>query len=123
VIDSDKRNQNSKINITKQRIKKEFAEMNSLCWVTKGKEIENYLTQTTIFKTFGVNSQIDQYESIEEFLNLNNDRKKEGTKYIRNKVDGAVSLCKNMTREDLNILDLDKKIELIVEKIKEWNGL
>lgn len=123
MIDSDKRNQNSKINITKQRIKKEFAEMNSLCWVTKGKEIENYLTQTTIFKTFGVNSQIDQYESIEEFLNINNDRKKEGTKYIRNKVDGAVSLCKNMTREDLKILDLDKKIELIVEKIKEWNGL
>lgn len=123
IIDSDKRNQNSKINITKQRIKKEFAEMNSLCWITKGKEIENYLTQTTIFETFGVNSQIDQYESIEEFLNINNDRKKEGTKYIRNKVDGAVSLCKNMTREDLKILDLDKKIELIVEKIKEWNGL
>ncbi|MDO4872809.1 MAG: ATP-binding protein [Carnobacterium sp.] len=123
MIDSDKRNQSSKINKTKQRIKKEFEEMNSLCWVTKGKEIENYLTKTTIFKTFGVNSQVDQYESIEEFLNRNNDRKKDGTKYIRNKVHGAVSLCKNMIREDLKILDLDKKIELIVEKIKEWNGL
>ena len=123
MIDSDKRNRKSKINKTKQRIKKEFEEMNSLCLVTKGKEIENYLTQTTIFKTFGVNSQIDQYESIEEFLNRNNDKKKEGTKYIRNKVEGAVSLCKNMTREDLKILDLDKKIELIVEKIKAWNGI
>lgn len=123
MIDSDKRNQNSKINKTKQRIKKEFEDMNSLCWVTKGKEIENYLTQITIFKTFGVNSQIDQYESIEEFLNRNNDKKKEGTKYIRNKVEGAVSLCKNMTREDLKILDLEKKIKSIVEKIKEWNGI
>lgn len=123
MIDSDKRNQKSKINKSKQRIKKEFEEMNSLCLVTKGKEIENYLTKTTIFKTFGVNSQIDQYESIEEFLNRNIDGKKEGTKYIRNKVGGAVSLCKNMTKEDLKILDLDKKIELIVEKIKEWNGI
>ena len=123
MIDSDKKNQNSKINKTKQRIKKEFEEMNSLCWVTKGKEIENYLTKATIFKTFGVNSQIDQYESIEEFLNKTNHNKKDGTKYIRNKVEGAVSLCKNMTREDLKILDLEKKIELIVEKIKEWNGI
>lgn len=123
MIDSDKKNKNSKINETKQRIKKEFEDMNSLCWVTKGKEIENYLTQITIFKTFGVNSQIDQYESIEEFLNRNNDKNKEGTKYIRNKVEGAVSLCKNMTREDLKILDLEKKIKSIVEKIKEWNGI
>lgn len=123
MIDSDKKNQNSKINKTKQRIKKEFEGMNSLCWVTKGKEIENYLTKETIFKTFGVNSQIDRYESIEEFLNRINHNKKDGTKYIRNKVEGAVSLCKNMTREDLKILDLEKKIELIVEKIKEWNGI
>lgn len=123
MIDSDKKNQNNKINKTKQRIKKEFEGMNSLCWITKGKEIENYLTKTTVFKTFGVNSQIERYESFEEFLNRNNEKKKEGTKYIRKKVEGAVSLCNNMTREDLKILDLEKKIELIVDKIKEWNGI
>ena len=42
MIDSDKKNKNSKINETKQRIKKSSKIWNSLCWVTKGKEIENY---------------------------------------------------------------------------------
>lgn len=40
VIDSDKKKEESSINPTKQRIWKEFGEK---CWITKGREIENYL--------------------------------------------------------------------------------
>lgn len=44
VIDSDRSSAHSSINETKQRIKSEFdSDDESLCWVTKGREIENYV--------------------------------------------------------------------------------
>ncbi len=43
VIDSDKKNDAEKINDTKSRIVKEFSCGAGLAWVTKGREIENYI--------------------------------------------------------------------------------
>ena len=40
VIDSDKRDADDDINDTKKRILDEFGDK---CWITKGREIENYL--------------------------------------------------------------------------------
>ena len=46
VMDSDKRTEKSHINETKRKIRKEFIESRSIAWITKGREIENYLSQS-----------------------------------------------------------------------------
>ncbi|RAZ76150.1 ATP-dependent nuclease [Mesorhizobium atlanticum] len=43
VIDSDKSNRQATINETKKRLKKELDAGPAICWVTKGREIENYI--------------------------------------------------------------------------------
>ncbi len=48
VMDSDKRNQVAHFNSTKKRIIDEFAKLNIFCWVTKGTEIENYISREAI---------------------------------------------------------------------------
>lgn len=50
VIDSDKRHRSASINDTKKRIKNEFSKIDGFCWITKGKEIENYLPKDAISK-------------------------------------------------------------------------
>ncbi|MDH4378688.1 MAG: AAA family ATPase [Vampirovibrionales bacterium] len=49
IIDSDKKRAGGKINQTKERVRNEFTESsNGHCWVTAGKEIENYLPDATL---------------------------------------------------------------------------
>jgi len=48
VIDSDKRYRSASMNDTKKRILEEFSNLNMFSWVTKGKEIENYLPKKAI---------------------------------------------------------------------------
>ncbi|MFH1198345.1 MAG: AAA family ATPase [bacterium] len=43
IIDSDKKNKQAHLNDTKNRIKEEFLANKQFVWVTKGKEIENYI--------------------------------------------------------------------------------
>ncbi|RAZ91210.1 ATP-binding protein [Mesorhizobium hawassense] len=43
VMDSDKPNAAAKINETKRRLKEELSAGSGLCWITKGREIENYV--------------------------------------------------------------------------------
>ncbi|WP_175475281.1 hypothetical protein [Butyrivibrio sp. ob235] len=42
-MDSDKRTTQAHINKTKKRVRDEFKKAGLYCWITKGKEIENYL--------------------------------------------------------------------------------
>lgn len=123
VMDSDKKNQNSKINQTKKRIQKEFKDSGSFVWVTKGREIENYLSQRVINIEYGINKQIEQYQNIGEFLNNTQKSSKFGDNYIHNKYKKSVALVSHMKHEDLDILDLEDKINQIVKRIKDWNHI
>lgn len=120
-MDSDKKHSNGRINKTKQRIIKEFTDSGSIAWITKGREIENYLSQSVINKEYDINKQIGQFECIGEFLNENKQNSKYGDKYTSNKYKKSIDLVKHMTLEDIDVLDLKEKIEQIVKKIKEWN--
>lgn len=123
VMDSDKKQSNGRINKTKQRIIKAFTDSGSIAWVTKGKEIENYLSRHVIKEEYGINKQIGQFECIGDFLNANKRNSKYGDKYTRNKYNKSIDLTGHMESEDLNVLDLEEKIEEIVKKIKEWNHI
>ena len=122
VIDSDKTSSNKRINKTKQRIKKEFNNNKAIVWITKGKEIENYLSKKIFYNRYHINRQIGQYDKIEEFLNLNC-KKNQGTYYSRNKVSESIENSKIMNIEDLKVLDLEEQIKKITNQIMIWNGL
>lgn len=121
VMDSDKKTQNSKINQTKKRILKEFKASGSFAWVTKGREIENYLSQSVINKEYGINKPIEPYEYIGDFLNTYRKNAKYGDKYVRSKYQKSTDIVKHMCKDDLKVLDLEEKIGQIVKNVKEWN--
>ena len=123
VIDSDKTDSKKQINRTKQRIKREFDNNQAIVWITKGKEIENYLSRKIFKKKYKIDKQIGQYEKIDEFLNNNSKNKKQGNYYVRNKVSESIEIAKLIEKEDLLVLDLEKQIYNVVNKIKLWNGL
>lgn len=123
VMDSDKKNGKDSINTTKKRIKEEFENNGSITWVTKGKEIENYLSKRVINKEYGINKQIKQYQDIKNFLNTAQKGKKYGDNYVSNKYKKSVVLVNHMKLEDLQILDLENRIDEIVQEIKKWNHI
>lgn len=70
LIDSDKVNEQSSLNSTKQRLITEVQSMSGFSWVTAGREIENYLPLAGIQAVYpDVKRQIGQYELFPEFLN------------------------------------------------------
>lgn len=48
IIDSDRKKPSDKINSTKKRVVDEFTQEQSIAWVTKGREIENYVDYTAL---------------------------------------------------------------------------
>lgn len=124
LIDSDKRNKHVQINKTKKRIREEFKENNSLCWITKGKEIENYLPKEAISRYFNltIENQIDPYMDFAEYLD--NIQSGEGSKYKAKKALFAEKISPHIVKEDIKeLLDLNEKIRKVLYYIREWNGL
>ena len=116
VIDSDKGNQAAKINDTKKRIREEFESKGLLCWITKGKEIENYLTASSINKTFGLNKKkdIEKYGLFRDYV------KQFLPNFEGSKVEVARKIAPNITVEDFP-LDLRQQIERLHHSIEVWN--
>ncbi len=120
VIDSDKRSKKSHINSTKIRIQEEFKERNCLCWITKGKEIENYLCKDAIEKFFNVSleKECGQYELFPVYI------KKFDETFSNHKVDFANRVSLFITDENSKkILDLKQWINKICYEINKWNKL
>lgn len=123
LIDSDKRTQQTPINQTKQRIKEEFLAMEAHCWITKGKEIENYIPSTVVDAYWELtgSEQVGIYDSFFDYLdNLSNGQ---GTKYNAKKPLLAEKLAPYMTRENLTeVLDLDANMIQVCNEIQAWNS-
>lgn len=123
VIDSDKRNQQTRINDTKQRIKNEFDALDALCWITKGKEIENYIPVEAVNSHWNVQADeaVGRYESFFDYLNKIIDR--EGIKYNGKKTILAEKIIPHMTKENLStVLDMDESMKQVCSIIKAWNA-
>ncbi|MES9853990.1 MAG: AAA family ATPase [Candidatus Thiodiazotropha sp. L084R] len=123
VIDSDKRNRQSRINDTKQRIQHEFEELGAICWLTKGKEIENYIPARVVDNYWGLENttQVGQYSSF--FDHLDELKAGEGVKYSAKKPLLAEKLIPYMSLECMNeILDLNEQMERVCSQISRWNN-
>ena len=127
VIDSDKTNSTMEIRSTKRRVKDEFEKLNSLCWITEGKEIENYLSAEIVqsqleSKNRNLNTIFEQYVKIDTYLD--NLETGSGKKFTSDKVGYAKNFAQLITRENMeNRFDLEQKIKELVKQIKKWNSL
>lgn len=117
VIDSDRRKQGDRINSTKARIKREMSAIGGMCWITEGKEIENYIPTDAIQIKYGANAApLGQYTLFPEYI----------AKYDKNfkshKVKFAKEITECITAENSpNIMDLKKRTEELYAMIQKWN--
>lgn len=132
VIDSDKKNAQSKINKTKQRVVEELENGNGLAWVTNGREIENYIDHGSLQETvksiypdiYEKAASSDKYEHALYFYEKPKNRKKtdEEEDLLFKKVDKiktARAVCQ--TPANLTIHDLKEKMNSLVEMIQQAN--
>ncbi len=124
LIDSDKKNQQARLNDTKQRIIEEITKNGGVPWVTKGKEIENYIPAEALGKLLDVPlvRQVGQYENFFEYLDGIKEEK--GKWYKGRKPLLAEEVCQHITRENISgVLDLEQRLKEICEVIRDWNSL
>lgn len=128
VMDSDKTSPRSSINETKLRIQKEFAAGKSKAWITKGREIENYVKFDILQESikaihptrYHSAPTYDQYSHAFAFWPQTPNGKR-ATK-LETAVD-KVRLAKLATESttDLDVLDLKKNIRDLVNKMQDAN--
>lgn len=124
MMDRDGKNISTKLNDTKKRIQKEIGEQN--CWITRGREVENYLSNNTIKKwlktyynisKFNINNPLDI--KIED--SITNSHKTVKLKYNSSKTLYSKEICEHIVSSDLDILDLRKNLINLENIIKKWN--
>ena len=122
LIDRDSK----QINKTKTRINNEIGD--DKCWITNGKEIENYINNEVIKKWLlnksayngkAITQGLDQKFS--EIIESLDSTKK--IKYDLHKNGLSTEICAFFEVDDLNYTDLKKRVEQLVKKIWEWNML
>jgi putative ATP-dependent endonuclease of OLD family len=86
LIDSDKNIPDAKLNETKNRIIDEFEKLNMNSWVTRGREIENYIPYNSLNKLFNDQPEliIDEFMKFQEILDKY--KQGEGDKFLKSKV-------------------------------------
>lgn len=118
VMDSDKRNQATPLNGTKKRIIEEFDKLGMFHWVTKGKEIENYIPKEAIELRFEkkIKKGCEKYELFPEYI------RPYDKNFIYRKVPFANEIKDYITKENsLSILDLKDQITKLYASIRKWN--
>lgn len=125
IMDRDGKTDNSKLNDTKERINLEVGHNN--CWVTKGREIENYLTDADVSKwlmeklTIKPNFKNDKNCKIEDNILKSDTRIK--LKYNLNKTIYSSEITKYLNQDSLDILDLKVNLKRLIDAIKDWNSI
>jgi AAA ATPase domain len=129
VMDSDKTSSHAKINDTKQRILEEFDEGDGKAWLTKGREIENYvpfhILQNAVKSVYATRyhsaGDHDRYAHALHFWPTANNGTK--ARKIEDRVDKVrVAKLATSVELDLNILDLKRNILDLVERIRRANS-
>lgn len=133
VMDSDKDGPRARINATKKRIGAELADGGSLAWITKGREIENYIDHKVLQQavaevhssTYGKPSKGGQFDHALVFRTKakpgKGPRKAEASRLEKSvdKVRVAKKVCERDA--DLSVLDLRDRIKELVAMIERAN--
>jgi hypothetical protein len=129
VVDSDKDRPQSRLKPTVYRLKSEFEKTSGLIWITKGREIENYVPAQFIHsaleklhpRIYGGPHSVGAYDHVFHF------RKKGpgagATDIYRDgdKVGVAAIVCSH--EANLDVLDLRQRVTEVVAYVQDANGL
>jgi hypothetical protein len=126
LMDSDMRNQQDSLNGTKQRVIEEVDAMGGMPWVTKGKEVENYIPANAVANWLQLPldqvNQVGQYQDFFEYLDTLSDGT--GQRFASKKPLLAEQLVPNMSGDNISeILDLAEMLENLCGTIRRWNSI
>jgi AAA15 family ATPase/GTPase len=123
VIDRDGKTVDTKLNETKLRIQGEIGENKT--WITKGREIENYISSEAIQKWLKEDHNIEVEFKNKSDIKLEDNIGKytEKIKYNLNKNKYANEIVRHIDNGNFNVLDLDQNIENLISSIKKWNKI
>ncbi|MBI2332229.1 MAG: ATP-binding protein, partial [Chloroflexi bacterium] len=132
IMDSDKDAPRRKLGKTKLRIRQECEHSDSYCWITEGREIENYIALKTVTRWLAYRANVepetateqgfgayDRFEDavmrIASAMNINS------IDYSSNKIKFAYELVEHFSVSDMDA-KLRKQIGSIIDLIKKWNN-
>jgi predicted ATP-dependent endonuclease of OLD family len=123
IMDRDGKDNAVELNSTKRRIIAEIGEEN--CWVTEGREIENYLSNRTL------SEWLKEKHGIETKVQNDKDTKLENTisplaplvKYETAKKQFSIEISEFISLEDVATLDLASNMTKLMKRINDWNSL
>lgn len=134
VIDSDKTSAHAPLNATKRRIASEFSSGAGIAWVTKGREIENYIDHSilqaavaTVSPDYGSPRAGGQYDHALEYDRAKPKRTKKGSinaDLVERQVD-KVKVSRHVVANNpanLEVLDLKHRVAEIVQMIRHANA-
>jgi len=124
VMDSDKRTKQARLNKTKIRIRDEMKNIDAFSWITRGREIENYIAGEVVasYCQQDIARTVDPYESFSDYLDEIDSGA--GRRFLSNKVLFAENMCRLLQSEHLDgILDLRQRLNEACKRIRSWNGL
>jgi AAA15 family ATPase/GTPase len=123
LIDSDKVDQDTELNATKNRVIKEFDEGKGFAWVTEGREIENYIPPDILEKSINSIHKNVIYNSPKTIYENAISYKRMGKEEIA--VADKIKLASFVVKQDFDIdrLDLENQLNRLVKFIHEANGL
>lgn len=122
VCDSDRKNSSGSLKPRVAQLIKEVADTRAMVWVTRCKEIENYIPKDAFEGVHGKNllTHIGEYESIQDYLRSN---KISNAKEYTNKHAKAFAYAEHMTRNNLSFRpELEVQLIELVKKIRSWNS-
>lgn len=128
MFDSDRSSAQAKLSLTKQRLQQEFDVGPGFAWVTKGREVENYLDETLVEATvLAVHPSAKSLESRGQWANLLRYNKTKGGEI---KEASKVKVAQHYTANyvaDLKRFDLEKQMErlrvFILESNHQFDGM
>jgi len=122
LLDSDKNNPRAKLNSTKLRLSDEFGKGPGFAWITKGREVENYLNEDHLDRCLkDTHASARCREATGQWANLlEYTEKRAGKQKFANKVKVARRYIDNFN-PDFTVLDLKKQIDKLMKFIAVSN--
>ncbi|WP_346394346.1 ATP-dependent nuclease [Pseudomonas syringae] len=122
VCDSDRKNSSGSLKPRVAQLIKEVADSSAMIWVTRCKEIENYIPKEAFEVVHSKTklAHIGEFEAIQDYLREN---KISSAKEYTNKHTKAFAYAEHMTRNNLSFRpELEEKLTELIKKIRAWNS-
>jgi hypothetical protein len=124
LIDSDRKSEGSRINTTKARLRDELANVGGSIWITKGREIENYISrsvrESVVQALYGQDCKlIDADDTFGDPLSFSQG----GTAYTKPVDKLAIARDASRLPTDLTVLDLEKELRRLARFIRAANRM